>query len=74
MALADKLSNITAIAADYADMGEELWQRFRRGKESQRWLYQGMVQALRDDSADEAYQALHTRFARVVREVFGASP
>ena len=71
VALADKLNNIRAIAADYAKMGEELWERFNRGKEAQKWYYQGLVQALRDDSADEVYQTLHSQFAQEVSEVFG---
>ena len=71
VSLADKLNNIMAIAADYADIGDEIWERFRRGRDAQKWHYQGLVQALRDDSAGEAYQALHSRFAQEVREVFG---
>ena len=69
--LADKLNNIRAIKADYAEIGEELWERFNRGKEAQKWYYQGLMQALRDDSADEAYQTLHSQFSQEVSEVFG---
>ncbi|MFC1868757.1 HD domain-containing protein [Thermodesulfobacteriota bacterium] len=71
VALADKLNNIRAIAADYGEMGEVLWERFNRGKEAQKWYYQGLVEALRDDSADEAYQTLHSKLAKEVGEVFG---
>lgn len=71
VALADKLNNVRAIASDYLEMGEELWKRFNRGKDAQKWCYQGLVQALRDDSANEAYQTLHSRFVQEVREVFG---
>ena len=69
--LADKLNNIEAIAADYLEIGEVLWERFNRGKDAQKWYYQGLVQALRDGSAIEAYQSLHRRFAKVVIGVFG---
>lgn len=72
VALADKLHNMRTIASDYAEIGEALWERFNRGKNSQRWYYQGLVQALRDDSADEAYQVLHSQFAQKVSEVFGS--
>ena len=71
MALADKLNNIKAIASYYVGIGEALWERFNRGKDAQKWYYQGLVQALRDDSADEAYQILHSQFAQEVSEVFG---
>ena len=71
VALADKLNNIRAIASDYVEMGEEFWERFNRGKDAQKWYYQGLVQALRDDSADEAYQTIHRQFAQEANEVFG---
>ena len=32
LVLADKLANMRAIARDYAKYGEDLWQRFKRGK------------------------------------------
>ena len=71
VALADKLNNIRAIASDYVKIGETLWKRFNRGKDAQKWYYQGLVQALRDDSADETYQVLHGQFAQEVSGVFG---
>jgi (p)ppGpp synthase/HD superfamily hydrolase len=71
VALADKLHNIRTIASDYVKIGEALWERFNRGKDAQKWYYQGLVQALRDDSADEAYQFLHNQFSQEVTGVFG---
>ncbi len=71
VALADKLNNMSATASDYLETGEVIWKRFNRGKEAQKWYYQGLVRVLRDDSADEAYQALHEHFAQEVRGVFG---
>ena len=69
--LADKLNNIEATATDYLEIGEVVWERFNRSKDAQKWYYQGLVQALRDGSADEAYQILHSRFAQEVSGVFG---
>jgi len=71
VALADKLNNVRAISADYRENGEGLWQRFNRGKQDQKWYYQGLVAALKDDSGNRAYQELHTQFAREVKAVFG---
>ena len=71
VALADKLHNIRAIASDYMKIGEALWEKFNRGKDNQKWYYQGLVQALSDDSADKAYQILHSQFAKEVSGVFG---
>jgi len=55
----------------HSEIGETLWKRFNRGKDAQKWYYQGLVQALRDDSADEAYQILHRQFVQEVRRIFG---
>ena len=35
-----------------------------------KWYYQGLVEALRDDSAGKAYQILHKEFSQEVEEVF----
>ncbi|MBN1832228.1 MAG: bifunctional (p)ppGpp synthetase/guanosine-3',5'-bis(diphosphate) 3'-pyrophosphohydrolase [Deltaproteobacteria bacterium] len=70
VALADKLHNIRTIASDYAKIGEALWERFNRGRDAQQWYYQGLVQALHDDSAGKTYQILHKEFSREVDRVF----
>ena len=36
---ADKPSDLCDIAADYRMIGASVWDRFRRGKEQQAWLY-----------------------------------
>ena len=46
--LADKLSNLRAIARDYAALGDDLWKRFNAPKEKQAWYYSGMLDALAD--------------------------
>jgi hypothetical protein len=35
------------MALDYSRHGEDLWQRFNRGKEAQVWYYRGLVESLR---------------------------
>ncbi|WP_373231764.1 HD domain-containing protein [Cohnella sp.] len=46
VACADKLHNIRSIKSDLAKIGEEAWTRFKRGSESQRWYYTGLVESL----------------------------
>lgn len=46
VACADKLHNIRSIKSDLAKLGEEAWTRFKRGSESQRWYYTGLVESL----------------------------
>lgn len=44
---ADKLHNARAVLADYRRLGEELWSRFRGGKEGTLWYYRAIVEAFR---------------------------
>lgn len=71
MVLADSLSNLRSMAADYAVEGDKLWQRFRAPKEEQSWYYHGMREAmanLRDDpDTITAYEEMET----LCFEVFG---
>ena len=36
---ADKLSNLSSIAMDLAQYGNDVWTRFNRGYEQQKWYY-----------------------------------
>lgn len=40
---ADKLSNISSIASDIAEHGDNVWLRFKRGYELQKWYYCGLA-------------------------------
>jgi (p)ppGpp synthase/HD superfamily hydrolase len=43
---ADKLHNIRSISDDYQQMGEEVWTKFKRGKDQQKWYYQNVLASL----------------------------
>lgn len=43
VSLADKLFNARAILRDYLLVGDDLWTRFRRGRDSQLWYYRGLA-------------------------------
>lgn len=45
VACADKLDNILSVAADYEEIGEDIWERFNVGKSSQEWYYKHMVKS-----------------------------
>ena len=50
LVLADKLANMRAIAHDYAKYGENLWQRFKRGKDAADAYYeQGKKYEMNDE-------------------------
>ncbi|WP_273853180.1 HD domain-containing protein [Guptibacillus spartinae] len=46
IACADKLHNLTTIKSDYEKEGEQVWERFNRGKEKQRWYYESVYTSL----------------------------
>lgn len=67
VALGDKLSNMRAIARDYRQIGDELWQRFHTTDPVEHeWHYRRLADALSDLSDTEAYQ----EFAQLVDQVF----
>ena len=68
VAIGDKLSNMRAIARDYADKGDELWKIFHvKDKASHAWHYRGLLEALRELEGSHAFK----EFEGLVNEVFG---
>ena len=67
VAMGDKLSNMRAIARDYAQKGDELWNIFHvKDKASHEWHYRGLAASLSELSDTFAYQ----EFIRLINEVF----
>ena len=67
VALGDKLSNMRAIARDYAEIGDALWSRFHaKDPKDHEWHYRGLADALRELSGTFAYQ----EFERLINQVF----
>ena len=67
VALGDKLSNMRAIARDYARQGDALWNLFNvKDRKEHEWHYQGLAASLRELSDTSAYQ----EFVRLIKEVF----
>ena len=68
VALGDKLSNMRAIARDYAVQGDALWNLFHvKERKSHEWHYRGLAEALREMEGTFAYQ----EFERLINQVFG---
>lgn len=67
VAMGDKLSNMRAIARDYATIGDKLWQIFHvTDKKSHEWHYRGLAEALSELGDTFAYQ----EFIKLIDEVF----
>ena len=43
VSVADKLFNARAILRDYLQVGDELWSRFRTGRDGQLWYYRELA-------------------------------
>ena len=67
VALGDKLSNMRAIARDYAQQGDALWSLFHaKDPKDHEWHYRGLADALRDLEDTFAYQ----EFVKLINQVF----
>lgn len=64
---ADKLHNARSILVDYRDIGEEIWSRFKTGKEGTLWYYQELARVYRQSAKLPA--ALVDELERVVAEL-----
>ena len=67
--MGDKLSNMRALAADYKNIGDQLWSRFHapNGKVDIAWYYRSLADALSELSGTVPYQ----EFVRLLHELFG---
>ena len=64
---ADKLHNFSTIISDYQKLGNNIWQKFNRGKDKQRWYYEKMSEAiLSRDKTNPLFQ----RFYDTVHDFF----
>ena len=67
VAMGDKLSNMRAIARDYAELGDALWNRFHTSDPKEHaWHYRGLADALRELDGTEAYR----EFESLINQVF----
>lgn len=68
VAMGDKLSNMRAIARDYAVQGDALWNLFHTNDpKDHEWHYRGLADALRDLKETFAFQ----EFEQLIDKVFG---
>jgi myo-inositol-1(or 4)-monophosphatase len=67
VAMGDKLSNMRAIARDYAMQGDALWNLFRvKNRKDHEWHYRGLAEALRELQDTFAYK----EFEQLINQVF----
>lgn len=66
---ADKLHNLKSIHADLKAHGEEIWERFNRGRRDQHWYYASIVRELAPRRME--FSLIH-ELEKEVNEVFGS--
>lgn len=46
LSCADKLHNLRSVRRDFAVLGDEVWNKFKRGYDKQKWYYVNLVESL----------------------------
>lgn len=60
---ADKLHNLRSMATDYEKLGEQMWDRFNKGKQHQAWYYDELLKGLEAKLGQSALvKAIQTEF------------
>ncbi len=67
--LVDKLNNIRITLQEYEVCGEEIWNRFNRGRQEQEWYYRGLVETLRKNY--KYLPCMFYEFEKQVGKLFG---
>lgn len=68
VAMGDKLSNLRAIARDYAQKGDDLWNIFHvKDMEAHAWRYRELADALKELDGTAAY----SEFVELTEKIFG---
>ncbi|AGK52337.1 HD domain-containing protein [Bacillus sp. 1NLA3E] len=67
VACADKLHNIKSIINDYEKSGNDVWERFNRGKDQQEWYYRNIVESLGYVSSFELLEELRREVDRLFK-------
>lgn len=70
---ADKLHNLLSIKEDLKVIGDEVWKKFGRGKESQTWYYLKLVETLCADLKTKPKSSIFHKFKEEVYSLFQAS-
>ncbi|MDR6125143.1 (p)ppGpp synthase/HD superfamily hydrolase [Bacillus sp. SLBN-46] len=67
VACADKLHNIRSIASDIEQFGDQVWGRFKRGKEQQEWYYTHIIESLGLQSSFQLLDQLKLEVERLFK-------
>ena len=69
VACADKLHNVSTMLEDYNQIGDDLWKRFNRNRDQQKWYFSELVKCL--ENCEVRSHPLYWEFKRTVELLFG---
>lgn len=69
IACADKLHNVRTIIEAVEQVGEQAWDRFKRGRKEQEWYYRALAEVLCGDGKAGIFR----EFEEAVEECFGTA-
>ena len=70
LVMADKVSNLRSMAADYRMVGGKLWERFKAPREKQAWYYSGIQDALWDMQTDPDAAPVYWEMVGLYKDIF----
>lgn len=70
LAMADKISNLRSLTADYAEAGDTLWARFNAPAPKQSWYYSGVIDALDQRQSDPDAAPLYWEMVGLYKDLF----
>jgi (p)ppGpp synthase/HD superfamily hydrolase len=71
VACADKLHNIRTIATEHKKIGDQVWERFRKGRSDQEGYYRGLVESLCNRPDNQGHESLFQQLKSEVEDFFG---
>ncbi|HEY9885697.1 MAG TPA: HD domain-containing protein [Vampirovibrionales bacterium] len=67
---ADKIHNLMSIENDLKSIGEAVWDKFGKGRESQEWYYRELLKVI-SEKGNPLKQDYFDRLKRKIEDVFG---
>lgn len=65
---ADKINNLESIYLDIKKEGEEVWKKFKRGREQQKWYHTNVYKSLIKNT--DGKNPLFVRYQELIKKVF----
>lgn len=70
LVMADKISNLRSMYADYVKKGDELWEHFSAPKEKQAWYYGGVIDSLVEMQMYQETKTAYNEMVNLYKKIF----